>query len=208
MKDTRSTAARYLAGLLLLSLGGCAASNAPPPAATTAPAEPSFASEYRIGVADQLSINVWQNPDISVQVPVRPDGRITVPIVGDVMVCGETPTKVAASITESLAKFIRDPQVTVIVLGINSVEYDNRIRVTGAVRAPRSVPYRQNMTVLDLVLESGGVTEFASSDDTILYRTDGQRMPVDLEAILERGDLSTNYALKPGDVITVPEAKF
>ena len=194
--------------LAALLTAACTPTNVAKPAAEAATTAPAFAEEYRIGVADQLSVNVFQNPEVSVQVPVRPDGRITVPIIGDVMVGGETPTKVAANITELLAKTIRDPVVTVTVTGINSVEYDNRIRVTGAIRTPRSVPYRQSMTVLDLILESGGVTEFADEENSILYRAGGNRLPIDLEAILERGDLTTNYPLQPGDVITVPEQRF
>ena len=191
-----------------LLFAACTPTNTATPAAAPADAQVAVSEQYQIGVADQLSVSVWQHPDLSVTVPVRPDGRITVPLVGDVAVGGVAPEAVAASITKSLAEFVRDPQVTVIVVGINSVEYENRIRVTGAVRTPRSVPYRRSMTVLDIVLESGGVSEFAQADKTILYRSGGERLTVDLEAILERGDLSTNYPLRPGDVITVPEQRF
>jgi polysaccharide export outer membrane protein len=197
-----------LSAIALLFTAACTPTNtAAPPAAAPADA-PSVSEQYLIGVSDQLSVSVWQHGDLSVTVPVRPDGRITVPLVGDVTVGGITPEAVAETITKSLSEFVRDPQVTVIVVGINSVEYENRIRVTGAVRAPRSVPFRRSMTVLDLVLESGGISEFAQADRTILYRQGGERLNVDLEAILERGDLSTNYPLRPGDVITVPEQRF
>ena len=196
------------AGVLLALLAACTPSNAHTPATgEVAPAIDS-SKQYRIGVADVLSVSVWQHPDLSIQVPVRPDGRITVPLVGDVLVGGETPENVAAAVAKSLAEFVLEPQVTVIVTGINSVGYEDRIRVTGAVQNPRTVPYRQAMTVLDLVLESGGVTEFADAESTILYRSGGDHLGVDLEAILERGDLSTNYPLRPGDVITVPEQRF
>ena len=164
--------------------------------------------KYRIGVADQLQVSVWKNPDLSVTVPVRPDGRITVPLAGDIKVGGETPTAVAAAIKKLLAAFVNDPEVTVIVIGMNSAEYTTRVRVTGAVRSPRSLPYRQGMTVLDVVLESGGLTDFAAASNTVLYHADGKHQDIKLDAILQRGDLSTNYALAPGDVVTVPEQRF
>ena len=106
------------------------------------------------------------------------------------------------------ATYVRDPQVTVIVVGMNSAEYTTRVRVTGAVRTPRSLPYRQGMTVLDVVLESGGLTDFAAAADTVLYHADGKHQAVKLNAILDKGDLSTNFALAPGDVVTVPEQRF
>lgn len=196
-----------VAVVTLLFLAACAATNAPPPAPQQNVA-PVFAGEYRIGVADQLQVSVWHNPDLSVAVPVRPDGRITVPLAGDIMVGGETPAAVAEAIKKTLATYVRDPQVTVIVVGMNSAEYTTRVRVTGAVRTPRSLPYRQGMTVLDVVLESGGLTEFASASGTVLYHADGKHQTIKLDAILERGDLSTNYSLTPGDVVTVPEQRF
>ena len=188
-------------------LAACTPTNAPPPPKATN-ITPAFAQEYRIGVADQLQVSVWHNPDLSVSVPVRPDGRITVPLAGDINVGGETPSAVAESIKKTLATYVRDPQVTVIVVGMNSAEYTTRVRVTGAVRTPRSLPYRQGMTVLDVVLESGGLTEFAAAANTVLYHADGQHQAIKLNAILERGDLSTNFALTPGDVVTVPEQRF
>ena len=192
--------------LVLLGLSACTSNTAPPPAAPAA--EPEFADEYRIGVGDNLSINVWRNPDLSVQVPVRPDGKISVPLAGDVMVGDKTPLEISAEITESLATFIRDPYVTVIVTSMGSDEYRSRVRVTGAVNGPASIPYRQGMTVLDLVLDAGGVSEFANAGKTVLYRRDGERIDIDLDRILNKGDMSTNYALSPGDVITVPERAF
>lgn len=192
----------------LVFTAACTPTNTAAPPVATATDAPSMSEQYLIGVSDQLAVSVWQHADLSVTVPVRPDGRITVPLVGDVTVGGLAPEAVAETITKALATYVRDPQVTVIVVGINSVEYENRVRVTGAVRAPRSVPFRRSMTVLDVVLESGGVSEFAEADRTVLYRIGGERLNVDLEAILERGDLTTNYALRPGDVVTVPEQRF
>ena len=178
-----------------------------------AAARPALAAEpadalYRIGVDDQLQVSVWRNPELSVSVPVRPDGRISVPLVGDVLAGGRTPEQVARDIEQQLAAYVRDPKVAVILTELRSHEFLSRVRVTGAVRTPISIPYRQGMTVLDAVLQAGGVNEFAAANRTRLYRRDGavtEALDVRLGAILGRGDLETNLEVRPGDVITVPE---
>lgn len=185
-----------------LIIAGCAGPTAPPPDMQQAP---EFVDEYRIGIGDGLDIRVWRNPDLSVTVPVRPDGKISVPLAGDLMVGGQTPEEVAAMITERLATYIRDPNVTVIVTE-PGLRY--RVRVTGAVNNPVTIPYSQGMTVLDVVLEAGGPNEFANPGRTMLYRADGQALPIDLGRILNRGDMSTNYPVGPGDTVTVPERAF
>src|SRR5690606_31812899 len=135
----------------------------------------------------------WRNPELGITVPVRPDGRISVPLVGDVVAGGLTPAAVAADIQEKLSAFVRDPQVAVILTDLRSHEYLSRIRVTGAVRQPVSIPFRQGMTVLDAVLAAGGVNEFAASDRAALYRRNGDETTstyaVRLDRILGRGDL-------------------
>ncbi len=167
---------------------------------------------YHIGVDDVLKVSVWHNPDLSVTVPVRPDGRISVPLVGDIEAGGQTPEQVAARIQDKLKNYVRDPQVAVILTQLRSHEYLSRVRVTGAVRQPVSVPWRQGMTVLDAVLAAGGVTEFAAADRTRLYHKNAQGVttayPVDLDAILNKGKLGTNYPVQAGDVITVPQRAF
>lgn len=176
--------------------------------AATGPAPgttPTFVSEYRIGIGDELDVRVWRNPDLSVTVPVRPDGRISVPLAGDLMVGDETPEAVAKLITERLANYIRDPNVTVIVARMGP-RY--RVRVTGAVNTPSSLEYSQGMTVLDAVLEAGGITEFANPGRAMLYRSTGESLPVALDRILRRGDMATNYQIGPGDTLTVPERAF
>lgn len=200
-----SQASGLLGGLLVVLLSGCSTS-APPPA--TPFSAPDFADEYRIGVGDALSINVWRNEDLSVDVPVRPDGKVSVPLAGDVMVGNKTPEEVAADITERLATYIRDPYVTVIVTEMGSDQYRSRVRVTGAVEDPLSLPYRQGMTVLDIVLEAGGTTEFANEGGAMLFRKNGERLDIHLNRILRRGDMETNFSLQPGDVVTVPERAF
>jgi polysaccharide export outer membrane protein len=131
-----------------------------------------------------------------------------VPLIGDVMAGGQTPAQVALDIQTKLATYVRDPQVAVILTELRSHEYLSRVRVTGAVRQPVSLPFRQGMTVLDAVLAAGGVTNFAASDRAELYRRSvgGTRTyRVSLDKILNHGDLSTNFPVAPGDVITVPE---
>jgi polysaccharide export outer membrane protein len=192
-------------GLPLL-LAGCVSSGnltsgAPPSAAPVV-------DEYQIGVDDLVQVSVWRNPELGITAPVRPDGKITVPLVGDVMAGGRTPDTVAKELQGKLAAYVIEPQVTVIITELRSHEYLSRVRVTGAVRTPVSIPYRQGMTVLDAVLAAGGVTEFAAADRSSLHRKNGdsaQAYGVQLDNILNAGDLSTNYKVAPGDVITVPE---
>lgn len=193
---------------LSLLAASCASSGAghadAPPAADAAAVE-----AYQIGVDDIVQVSVWRNPELGITVPVRPDGKITVPLVGDIAAGGRTPTEVAKDIQDKLTAYVRDPQVAVILTDLRSHEYLSRIRVTGAVKQPVSIPYRQGMTVLDAVLAAGGVTEFAAPDRSDLYRKNGDgtttNYPVRLDRILGRGDLSTNFPVAPGDVITVPE---
>jgi len=167
--------------------------------------------DYRIGVDDVLQVTVWRNPELSVTVPVRPDGKISVPLIGDVQAGGNTPMQVAAIIKDKLSGYIREPNVAVILTQLRSHEFLSRIRVTGAVRTPRSMPYRQGMTVLDVVLEAGGVNDFAVPNRTKVYRKLKNKVEVidvDLGDILTKGKLETNVELRPGDVVTVPERLF
>ena len=171
----------------------------------------SNASAYYIGVDDVLQVNVWRNPDLSVTVPVRPDGKITVPLVGDIQAGGKVPMAVARDINKKLMRYVREPQVTVILTELRSHEFVSRVRVTGAVTSPVSLPYRQGMTVLDAVLEAGGVNEFASANSGRLFRKAGEtteQYNVYLSDIFNSGELETNYELMPGDIISVPERLF
>ncbi|TQV74576.1 sugar ABC transporter substrate-binding protein [Aliikangiella marina] len=167
--------------------------------------------QYYIGVDDIVIVNVWKNPDLSIQVPVRPDGKISVPLAGEILAGGKTPVDVAGEITKKLSKFIRDPQVSVILGELRSHEYLSRVRVTGAVRNPISISFRQGMTVLDVVLAAGGLNEFASANGTKLFRrTQGnlEQLDIDLADILYNGEMATNYAIQPGDVLSIPERNF
>ena len=201
---------QFLAVLSALFLIGCASvgtATAPP----VANADAMATTSYHIGVDDQVQVSVWNNPELSVSVPVRPDGKITVPLIGDVQAGGQTPEQVAATIKDKLKSYVRDPQVAVILTELRSHEYLARVRVTGAVRQPVSLPYRQGMSVLDAVLAAGGTNEFASADNTRLYRKEGDSVktfPIKLDRILKKGDLSTNLPVQAGDVVTVPERAF
>jgi polysaccharide export outer membrane protein len=196
--------------VLIATLAGCAAKRP----AEEAGGVTRFAQsegEYRIGVDDRLQINVWKNPELSVTVPVRPDGMVTMPLVGDVKAGGLSATQVADSIKKRLSAYIREPSVAVIVIELRSHEFISRVRVTGAVRTPRSLPFRQGMTVLDAVLEAGGVNEFAAPNRAKLYRKQKdvtEVFGVELGDILNKGRLDTNYVLYPGDVVTIPERVF
>lgn len=162
---------------------------------------------YRIGVGDTVSIHVWRNPELTQSIVVRPDGNISMPLMGDVEAEGMRPEELADEISAGLSEVIRSPEVTVMVDSPVSAEYRNRVRITGQVGQPISVAYRQGMTVLDLVLEAGGLTAFAAGDRAVMHRNTGaeyQTFSLDLEAILEDGDMRTNYTIQPGDVVSVP----
>lgn len=199
---------RMICLLFSLLLVACASAPITGDAPATDIGNNNLVDEYLIGVDDVVEISVWRNPDLGATVPVRPDGRISVPLIGDIDAGGKTPEQVAEEIREQLKVYIKDPLVAVILTQLNSHEYLSRVRVTGAVRTPITIPYRQGMTVLDAVLAAGGPNEFAAVDRSRLIRKANDEVGtfnVALGAILNRGDLSTNYPLRPGDVITVPE---
>ncbi|WP_150913194.1 XrtA/PEP-CTERM system exopolysaccharide export protein [Marinobacter halotolerans] len=167
--------------------------------------------QYILGPTDVVRVSVWRNPDLSISVPVRPDGKISVPLIGDVHATGETPEGLADQIETGLSGYIREPQVSVVVTSMGSHEYIDRVRVTGAVKSPLSVPHRAGMTVLDMYLTAGGGNQFAAANDAMLYRPMGGEVvaiPVRLDDILNKGDIETNYAMRPGDILAVPERSF
>ncbi|MFT5880913.1 MAG: polysaccharide export outer membrane protein [Moritella sp.] len=169
------------------------------------------APEYIIGTGDQLYISVWQNPDLSLSVPVRPDGKISAPLIGDAQAEGLSAKVLSEMLTVQLSKYIRVPKVTVIITAANSSDFLTRVRITGAVNAQQSLPYRRDMTVLDLVLQAGGLTPFADADNSLLYRkTPNGTVPyrVNIDDIISRGILTTNYELRPSDILIIPESVF
>jgi polysaccharide export outer membrane protein len=167
--------------------------------------------EYRLGVGDSIEINVWRNADLSRSVQIRPDGKITLPLVGDIVAAELTTVQLSQNITNALAGYVKSPQVTVIVVNSSSSDFQRRVRITGAIKNPQSLPFREGMTVLDIVLLAGGPNEFASSNKSKLYRkVNGvvKVYPIKLDDLINDGDVATNYPLQPSDIITVPERAF
>ena len=196
-----------IAGALVLSAcGGNTGQTLPP-----TDIQEYSTEDYRIGVGDVIKVDVWGNDRLSVQVPVRPDGKISMSLIGDVLAAGMTTVSLSETVTDALLTYIKNPQVTVIVTNPSSSDFQNRVRVTGAVRSPQSTSYRKGMTVLDLVLMAGGPNEFAQPNKAKLYRRVSgtvKNYPIYLDDILNLGQLDTNYTLVPSDIITVPERSF
>jgi polysaccharide export outer membrane protein len=189
--------------LSALALGGCATKQ-------VLPQEAAAATDYLIGPGDTLSIVVWRNPEVSQGVPVRPDGKITTPLVEDLQASGKTSTELARDIEKALSKFIQQPVVTVIVTGFVGV-YSEQIKVIGQAARPQALPYRRDMSLLDVMIAVGGVTDFAAGNRAILLRTvDGkqQKLTVRLNDLIKDGDISANLPMRPGDVLVVPESYF
>jgi polysaccharide biosynthesis/export protein len=192
--------------MLLVSLTGCGVLGSYPPAPSTVEAQDH---RYKIGPLDTLNILVWRNPDLSATVSVRPDGRISSPLVEDLMAAGRSPVDLARDIEKTLAKFIREPVVTVVVGGFQGI-YPEQIRIVGEAAKPQSVPYRQQMTILDVMIAAGGLTDFADGNGAVLVRGSegGKQYSVRLKDLLKRGDISANVAVKPGDIVIVPQSLF
>lgn len=185
-------------------LAGCATTAYPP-----APAK-AASSEYRyvIGPGDTLNIVVFRNADLSATVPVRPDGKISAPLVEDMPAIGKDPATLARDIEKALSKFIRDPVVSVVVTTFGGA-YSEQIRVVGEATRPQVMPYRQKMTLLDVMIAVGGITDFADGNSaSILRAADGKQYSVRLRDLLKRGDVSANVEMVPGDVLIIPQGWF
>jgi polysaccharide export outer membrane protein len=187
-------------------LGGCATRSDLPPAPATA-ATPEY--NYIIGPLDTLNVVVWRNPDLSTTVTVRPDGKITVPLAEDLVAIGKDSTTLARDIEKALSKYVRDPVVTVMVTGFIG-PFSEQIRVIGEAAKPQVLPYRQKMTLLDVMIAVGGVTEFADGNRAIILRTSegNKQYSVRLHDLLKDGDVSANVEVKPGDVLVIPQSWF
>jgi polysaccharide biosynthesis/export protein len=193
--------------LLIVAFLAAACQGPPPP---PPPSVPLSTSEYVIGPGDKLDIFVWRNPDLSVKVPVRPDGRISIPLVADVAAVGKTPTALAQELEQRLRKYITDPNVTVMVDSFVG-PFTRQVRVIGEAAEPRAIPYRANMTLLDAMIEVGGLTKYAAGNDAVLVRkVDGKdtSYSVHLDSLIRDGNVSANVALAPGDIIIIPERVF
>jgi polysaccharide export outer membrane protein len=197
-----------LLGVLAGALAFVASAQTPPtPAAQTAQAEQS--PDYIIGPGDEIEVFVWQNPDLSVNVPVRPDGKISTPLDEDMVAVGKTPSQLAHDIEMKLSEYVRSPHVNVIIVRPDSVF--SQVKVIGQVVHPQAIAYRQGMSVLDAVLAVGGLSEYAAGNRAHIVRmVDGKEtnIPLRLNALVNGGDMSQNVLLKPGDVLVVPESRF
>lgn len=166
--------------------------------------------EYQIGPGDQLQIFVWRHDDVSAQLPVRPDGKISTPLVEDMQAAGKTPTELARDIETVLAEYIKNPVVTVIVTGFVG-ELTDKVRVVGQAMQPRSIPYRQSLTLLDVLIEVGGLTDLAAGRRAkIIRRINDEMVEINVrpDILLDKGDLRANVNMLPGDVLIIPEARF
>jgi len=185
-------------------IAGCTATYGPAP---TVAATPEY--RYVIGTGDSVNVIVWRNPELSMTVSVRPDGRVTMPLVEDLPALGRTPTELARDIEKVLAKYVRDPIVSVIVAGASG-PFSEQIRILGEATNPRALPYSQNMTLLDVMIAVGGITDFADGNKTVLVRgaEQSKMYTVRLNDLIKRGDISANVDLKPGDVLIIPQSWY
>ena len=203
-------ALRSRAGLVLVAVAalaaGCSTAGNHPPAPTVVDLPDH---RYKVGPLDVLNVVVWRNPDLSSTITVRPDGRITTPLVEDLLAADRTPAELAREIEKSLAKYIRDPTVSVLVSGFQGT-FSEQIRIVGEAAKPQAVPFRQNMTVLDVMIQVGGLTDFADGNAAVLVRGSegGKQYQVRLRDLVKRGDVSANAAVKPGDIIIIPQSWF
>lgn len=190
--------------LASLALWGCASSY--PPAPRDA-ASPDYT--YIIGPGDSVNIQVWRNPELSMAVPVRPDGKLASPLVENIVAMGKTPESLARDIEKEISKFIRDPVVTVIVTGFVG-PYSEQIRVIGEAAKPQVLAYKQKMTLLDVMIAVGGLTDFANGNGASILRSseNNKQYSVRLKDLVKKGDVSANVEVKPGDVLIIPQSWF
>lgn len=204
----RSALGLFARGTLLgmLALLAACTTNRYPPAPATAP---TADYRYLIGPLDTLNIIVWRNPELSLSVPVRPDGNISTPLVEDLRAVGRNPTELARDIEKALSKYTRDPVVTVVVTAFQGAVTE-QIRIVGEATRPQAIAYRRNMTLLDVMIQVGGLTDFADGNAAVLIRgrESGASYGVRLKDLIKRGDISANVDVSPGDVLIIPQSWF
>ncbi|MGZ8312749.1 MAG: XrtA/PEP-CTERM system exopolysaccharide export protein [Allosphingosinicella sp.] len=210
-----ATSTLALAAACAMLLSGCASTrgtgNSLPSAGVVGTGD-TVSENYLIGALDEITVFVWRNPELGARVQVRPDGRITTPLITDMTAVGKTPAQLAEDIRVVLAEFIQDPLVSVMVDSPQGT-FSQQIRIVGATERPAAIPYRANMTLLDAMIAVGGLSQFAAGDRARLIRVDrqsGQQREFDLRiaSLLRRGDVRANVRLEPGDVIIIPESMF
>ncbi|HQC99412.1 MAG TPA: polysaccharide export protein, partial [Aquabacterium sp.] len=164
---------------------------------------------YLIGAGDTLNIIVWRNPELSMSVPVRPDGKVAAPLVDEIIAQGKTSIQLARDVETQLGKYVRDPVVTVLVTGFVG-PYSEQIRVIGEAAKPQALSYKKNMTLLDVMIAVGGLTDFAAGNNATIVRTSdgGKQYAVRLKDLVKRGDVSANVEVKPGDILVIPQSLF
>jgi len=175
-----------------------------------APMPAAVETEYRIGPGDSLQVFVWNHPELSVTIPVRPDGKISTPLIENMLAEGKTPSALSRDMEAALGEYVRSPTVNVIVTTFVGA-YSEQIRVVGQAQQPRALAYRANMTLLDVMIEVGGLAEFAGGNRAMVLRREGNqqlRIPVRLSDLLQDGDISANMPMRPGDVLIIPESRF
>ena len=208
MKAINSSVCIIWLGFFLLLSSGCATTDYPPLEGGPAPAQ--LTPDYIVGAGDSVNIFVWRNPELSSTVTVRPDGKITTPLVEDVPASGKTPTQLARDMEKELSVYVKNPVVTVMVGGFVG-PYDEQIRVVGQASNPMALPYRDQMTLLDLMIAVGGLTEFAAGNKAIVVRViDGewQQFGVRIDDLINGADISANTYVLPGDILIIPESWF
>ncbi len=191
---------------IVVSIGCAASARAPAPSA----GDPVSVRDYLIGPGDSVNVTVWRNPEVSMTVSVRPDGKITTPLVEDLTASGKTPTELARDIEKALSKFIQQPVVTVIVTSFGG-PYSEQVRVIGQAAKPQALAYRNGMSLMDVLIAVGGITEFAAGNRANIIRTvDGkqQQLAVRLSDLIRDGDISANVPMRPGDILVIPESFF
>lgn len=204
----KKTASRWAAlGVLIGLLPACASYSTAYPPAPGAAATQDY--NYIVGAGDMLNIIVWRNPELSMTVPVRPDGKVSMPLVDELAAQGKTPVELARDVEKTLSKLVRDPVVTVIVTSFVG-PYSEQIRVVGEAVKPQFLPYKQNMTVLDVMIAVGGLTDFADGNGASITRAaeGNKRYSVRLKDLIKRGDISANVEMKPGDILIIPQGWF
>ncbi|CCQ72969.1 Putative polysaccharide export protein [Magnetospira sp. QH-2] len=195
-----------MVALLGLFMVACSPYDDAPDVSQTVGEQPT----YRIGATDTLQIFVWRNPELSTTIPVRPDGLISVPLIEDLQAAGKTSTQLARDIEKVLGEYVQNPIVTVIVTGFVG-PFNQQVRVVGEAAEPQAISFRERMTVLDVMIEVGGLTEFASGNRAVLVRQKAEgkeNFRIRLDDLLKEGDMSANVEMLPGDVIIVPQAWF
>ncbi len=192
--------------ILALASSACDTTASHPPAPLSVDT-PSL--RYKIGPLDTLNIVVWRNPDLSSTVTVRPDGMISMPLVEDMQAAGRPPAELSRDVEKALGRYVRDPVVSIVVSGFQGI-YSDQIRIVGEAAKPQAVAYRQDMTVLDVMIQVGGITDFADGNAAVLIRgaEGGKQYQVRLKDLLKRGDIKANVAVAPGDIIIVPQSWF